>query len=404
MAADPDARQRIAKPRVLIVGPVAPVGGMAQFIRLVTTHEESCEWHTHSTYRGEKTEKRGKGVGYGQLTSGGLGRLLASGAKTIGKILIYPWVVLAKRTQVCYLTFAPYLVFWEMVFYTIWSRLLFRPILAHQLGPLDQFYEASPGWVRWIIRRTVLVADGHLVLTHGVANMLRSWGCKAPIDVVPSAVDVDYYCPGEGPREEGHEPFLLFMGGARPRRKGIDLVVEAFIRIADRFPDLRLKLSGGDEIYPFEQPLSEVGLAGRADLVGFVDEDEKLEYMRTCHLFLLPSRMECVPYAIIEAMACGAPVVGSDIGGIPETIVENETGRIVPNEDVDALAEAMEAILADDELRARMARQARERAVAEYSLDAAMAKVGAMTRYVFRPSEEGPGQSSSASGRQSPSS
>jgi glycosyltransferase involved in cell wall biosynthesis len=103
-------------------------------------------------------------------------------------------------------------------------------------------------------------------------------------------------------------------------------------------------------------------------------------------------------------MACGAPVVGSDIGGIPETIVENETGRIVPNEDVDALAEAMEAILADDELRARMARQARERAVAEYSLDAAMAKVGAMTRYVFRPSEEGPGQSSSASGRQSPSS
>ena len=92
-------------------------------------------------------------------------------------------------------------------------------------------------------------------------------------------------------------------------------------------------------------------------------------YYRAADLYLHPAHAENFPLAILEAMACGVPVVASDAGGIPEIVVEGETGRLFANGDAEALAAAATALLGDSDSRGRMAQAGRERILREFTLD-----------------------------------
>jgi glycosyltransferase involved in cell wall biosynthesis len=87
---------------------------------------------------------------------------------------------------------------------------------------------------------------------------------------------------------------------------------------------------------------------------------ELIALTRRCDLFVLPTLADCFNLAAMEAMACGLPVLITAVGGIPDIVTENETGRLVPAGDYDALAHTLEAMIADAPARERMGRRARE--------------------------------------------
>src|SRR5581483_5428280 len=123
---------------------------------------------------------------------------------------------------------------------------------------------------------------------------------------------------------------------------------------------LQLCLVGPDEIGERAELVrlaQDLGLGERVEFVGPVyDYQDLLAYYRAADLFVLPSLQEGFPRVIYEAMTQGLPVIATAVGGIPEVVVEGESGLLVPPGSESALAQAIDRLLSDGELRRRVIR------------------------------------------------
>lgn len=148
--------------------------------------------------------------------------------------------------------------------------------------------------------------------------------------------------------------------------KGIGELIDAFAQIAVRFPDTRLRLVGdGQDRAGFERQVAERGLAGRVVFEGAMAHGRVAEVVRGCAVGVLASKtgrggaQESFGLASIEAAAAGLPVVVTRHGGLPETVIEGESGLVVQEANVSELADALAQLLRDDGLRHRMGQAAR---------------------------------------------
>ncbi|WP_430645961.1 glycosyltransferase [Agromyces sp. GXS1127] len=191
------------------------------------------------------------------------------------------------------------------------------------------------------------------------------------IEVHYQGVDTDVFRPGEAAAETDGPPRVVF-AGALVERKGVLDLVEASRRVADRAPhDLRIIGSGplGDRLVGETAADRHVRLLGRLDRAALRAE------LQSASMLVLPTRtldggQEAAGLVLVEAQACGVPVIAYRSGGTPEMMRPDETGLLVPEGDRSALASAMAQLLrlspADHE---RMSRAARRFAVEERSLD-----------------------------------
>ena len=156
----------------------------------------------------------------------------------------------------------------------------------------------------------------------------------------------------DAPKPYPHpKPYLLGIGRHVPQ-KGFDLLLRAF---ADaRLPGHDLLLAGdGPERPALAALASELGLEGRVTFIGRADRPTAVSLFQGCDFFVLPSRMEPQGIVNLEAMAAGKAVIASRVGGVPEIVLDNETGLLVPSGDVPALAAALTRLAADPALRQR---------------------------------------------------
>jgi colanic acid/amylovoran biosynthesis glycosyltransferase len=158
-------------------------------------------------------------------------------------------------------------------------------------------------------------------------------------------------------------------------KKGLATTVEAFARFARRFPLATLTLAGEGPLMGALRARAEaLGLRDRIFFPGFVSQATLRDLYRESHLFLHPSEMgpngdqEGVPNSMLEAMASGLPVVATRHGGIPEAVEHGQSGRLVPEGDVEAMAEAMLALATDGPGYLTMNASAAQRVVAGFDL------------------------------------
>ena len=144
-------------------------------------------------------------------------------------------------------------------------------------------------------------------------------------------------------------------------QKGVDVLLKAAARAFEVLPDWRLAIVGGGPLRNGLETLArELGIANRVDWYGHVAEP--IPYLKAAKLFILTSRFEGSPNALLEAMACGLPSIVSDASPGPlELVGDEEAGLIVPVENVDATAAAMVRLAKDESLRARLGAAALER-------------------------------------------
>ncbi len=160
-------------------------------------------------------------------------------------------------------------------------------------------------------------------------------------------------------------------------KKGLPTTLAAFARFSAGRPASRLVLVGsGPMRAELERRAQELGIAGKVEFAGFLDEAALVERYGQAHLFVHPSETgpegdrEGVPNTVIEAMAAGLPVIGSRHGGIPEAIEDGVSGLLVPEADAEALAVAMSRALGDKVLYDRLASAASARAKSLFDLEA----------------------------------
>lgn len=224
---------------------------------------------------------------------------------------------------------------------------------------------ALAGSIAWHRRRRTWdeVVNGFIVPTSFMKTKLAEGGLPADrIFVKPN-----WHDPDPGMRtEEG--AFCLFVGRLAPE-KGIMTVVEAWLRNPD-LPPLQIIGDG---------PLRDVVVEklrsvpeSHAVYLGRKTHDEVIAAMKSSLCFLMPSEWyEAFPHTILEAYACGVPIVASRIGTLEDVIEDGQTGALYEPGDPDALAASVRSVAGDSQVAARMARKAREAFVEKYSVEPA---------------------------------
>jgi len=177
------------------------------------------------------------------------------------------------------------------------------------------------------------------------------------LHVVPTGIDLTRFRPGSGQdvreRVGYHGPLLLFVGFVTPR-KGLDDLALALRRVRS---DLRLLLVGRWQ--PGYQRRFELLLGDarhKVIPVGYVPDDQLPAYYQAADLLVLPSLLEGFGLPLVEAMACGTPVLATDAGAIPEVV--GPGGHLVPPQNPEALAQAIEGLLSDTKTLRRLSEHA----------------------------------------------
>jgi len=201
------------------------------------------------------------------------------------------------------------------------------------------------------------------------AELLRDYGASASrIATIPCGVDTDLFTPGdraEARRRLGLDdrPVLLWVGRMAPI-KGLDTLLDTVARLREGGQDMRLLVVGGDADEPtsghetsLRHRIARLGLVDSVRFVGPQPQSVLPLYYAAADLTVLPSYYESFGMVALEAMACGSPVIASRVGGLITTIRDGVTGFLVPDGDVGALAERIESLVADPELRWRLGRE-----------------------------------------------
>ncbi len=208
----------------------------------------------------------------------------------------------------------------------------------------------------WLRRRTYPLARAVVVQTESVRRALDNLGSN--VHVIPNGVAA--VSPSHTTAELGHESsrYIIGMGRLSPE-KGFDRLIDAWSMIADEHPSWKLRIYGeGPERSQLEN-LVQRQATRRVELPGQTTEPE-MAYS-TATIFVLPSLYEGFPNALLEAMACGLPVISFDCPSGPAEIIRHEVdGLLVPASDTEALAQAMDWLISDSVLRETLGRRARE--------------------------------------------
>jgi len=190
---------------------------------------------------------------------------------------------------------------------------------------------------------------------------LRAFGCTTcEIKVIPNFVDLEEFHP-DAARRPAREKVLMHISNMRPVKRLLD-VVKIFALVRQRVP-CRLVLAGeGPDRAAAEHEAERLGVADKIRFLGPVED--VAEILRWADLYLLPSQSESFGLSALEALATGVPVVGTNVGGLPEVVRHGIDGFLAPVGDVDTLAEGAVELLADDARWRVASLAARERAAA----------------------------------------
>jgi len=201
---------------------------------------------------------------------------------------------------------------------------------------------------------------------------------KKHVSIIPHGIFAYYrglINDSEGPSKfprSGGEKRILYFGVLKPY-KGVDILLEAFARLPARLiKDTVLQIVGYPKmpVEPLRELAGGLGIKDRVfwDL-RFVDEKEVASYFSQADIVVLPYRRIDQSGVLMTALAFGKPVVASRVGGFAEVLKDGVHGFLVDPRDVEALAQALARLLADDELRARMGKAVQELARGELSWD-----------------------------------
>ncbi|WP_353473411.1 glycosyltransferase [Salipiger sp. H15] len=193
------------------------------------------------------------------------------------------------------------------------------------------------------------------------------------LHIVHCGIDPARYAPSA---HDGQD--LLFVGRLAGV-KGVPLLLRALASLAPRHPALRLRLIGdGPERAALEAMTRDLGIAGRTEFLGYRSQAEVAEALAGADVFVLPSFAEGVPVVLMEALAAQVPVVTTRIAGVPELVEHGTSGLLVPPGDAEALAAALEVLLADPDRRRAMGAAGRARVEAEFDVTIEAAKLSAL--------------------------
>ena len=338
---------RDPRPGVLMTGPVAPpVGGMATVLDTLGQSGLADEVRLGVLDNASRTRPGRSGM--------------AAAAAQLRLFLRFLRRLRRDRISIVHLHTCSGTSFWRDLVWWAAGRAHRKRTFLHVHGARFGEFAAELGSVRRALLAHALRGAEAVVATGPKwAAVLEAIAPGARVVAVPNGVPV----PEPVPERAGSPPVFLFLGGLG-RRKGVDLLLRAVEHIMDADVPLRVVVAGPadcEDEAEFAADLVKRGLRGRVESVGVLSASERDRRFREADAFLLPSRAEGLPVAMLEAMAAGLAVVATRVGAVEDVVRDGADGFLVPVDDVRAFADAMASLARDPARRQAMGASARRR-------------------------------------------
>jgi len=262
-------------------------------------------------------------------------------------------------------------------------------LLVHHLFGATAFKEASfpVAATTWLLERplgTVYRDTPTMAVSNSTATDLGERGLETDaIAVIPNGVALDHCVPGS-PDARFDTPTLLYLGRLK-RYKRVDLPIRAVAALRAEGRAVCMIVAGtGDHEPELRALVRELGVEDAVEFAGFVSEEEKVRLFQKAWVHVLTSPKEGWGITNLEAAACGTPTVASDAPGLRDSVVDGETGFLVPHGDVGALADRIRMLIDDTTLREELGTGAR-RFAEQFTWDRAAADTESFLRAAARP-------------------
>jgi glycosyltransferase involved in cell wall biosynthesis len=224
--------------------------------------------------------------------------------------------------------------------------------------------------------------SAHMTPTNALANLAGKYYHLAAnqITVIPNPVDTECFYPAAA--EHGDNPLSLCFAGRFSREKGAEVIIEMLPRLMAEHPELRFSLAGdsGQDAHGqsyldmLADKLTKIGASSRFFRQSSLPYHQMPEFYRRHDLLVSPTRFESFGMAIVEAQACGLPVVASAVGGVPEVMQDGVTGYLISGHDPEMFYHQLKRLITDNRLRAEMGRAATAFVREKFSFDAVYKK------------------------------
>lgn len=226
-------------------------------------------------------------------------------------------------------------------------------------------------WQRFLLRQAAAITATSRFLCDRTAVLAPR---RAPLRVVPFGVDCSLFSPQSRARENG-----VTIGFVKhlERQYGPEETLRAFAGLGRHRDNVRLLMVGeGSQRARLEGLAGELGIAGRTVFAGAVPHEQVPSILGNVDIFVMPSTcQESFGVAALEASAMEVPVISTSVGGIPEVVLDGETGVLVPPGDVPALEAAMESLVEDAGLRERLGKQGRKWVLSRYTWEESLSSM-----------------------------
>lgn len=225
---------------------------------------------------------------------------------------------------------------------------------------------------RYHINRFILkhVADLYIAISKQMRKGLTELGIpEEKIAYLPNGVDINLFCP----KKEKEDNTLLFVGRIT-YNKGLHVLLKALRYLKESMHLIIIGPADWDLQYyhnVFSTSIEKINQEEKHKItyLGALDQANIIEWYQKASIFALPSFSEGFPVTVLEALSCETPVIATPVGGIPEVIQNRENGILVPPNNPPKLAEAIQYLMDNKEIRTRMGKEGREWVTKNFSLD-----------------------------------
>jgi glycosyltransferase involved in cell wall biosynthesis len=261
--------------------------------------------------------------------------------------------------------------YWRDLAYLFVAKAMGARVLYQVHGgklPLEFFagHRALTAFLRW----TLSLPDAIVVLAQCELAAYRDFVPDQEVVAIPNGIDTRPYAAVPTVNAPADKPLRLLFFGRLDRAKGLYEILQGLRLASELGVDARLVIAGtGPEEDRLKRYAHALGVGARTVFVGPIFGRDKVKLMAGSDVMLLPSYSEGLPYALLEGMAAGLPVIATPVGAIPDVMSEGIHGCLIPPRDGRAVAEALALLHGDREKLSWMSRAARRRIRAAFSID-----------------------------------
>lgn len=276
--------------------------------------------------------------------------------------------LLSRRVALVHAHVASHGSFWRKSLLLALARGFGVPTVFHLHGGGFADFAAGlgPGWRQRWVRHSLQASDRVVCLSarwqawvQGFAPAARAVVLQNPVRV-PSDAELAALRAGG---DAAAPPFVLYLGLIAPAKGSFDLL-GAWPAVRTQAPTWQLKMGGNGDSAALLQRAADLGVSASVHYLGWVAGEHKQGLIAHASVFVLPSYNEGLPVAVLEAMACGVPVVCTPVGGVPDIVADGQEGLLVPVGDPAALADALVRLAGQPALRQALGQAGRRRVLA----------------------------------------